>query len=949
MQRQIVRCFICAVLLAHCAWADLQTIDLSGSWRFAIDANDQGLNNLWFNEDLSDTIQLPGTMDQNKKGYRNENRDFTEHLSRPFAYEGKAWYQKDIQIPKQWGNKRIILSLERSKITRLWVDDKFVAADNCLGVPQVHDVSEFLSPGKHTLTICVDNKIRPGVSGGHQITDQTQTNWNGIIGKIFLRASDKVWIDSVLVYPDVSAKKIAVHVTLGQQLEKSASGTLQISAKIFNSKSSHVVAPKAYSFENIEKTTALKYEYELGDDALLWDEFSPDLYTLTIKLKAAVAEKNFKQQYQTTFGLREFKTRGTQFTINGRPTFLRGKCDAMTNPILGHPSMKTKDWIRIFKIAKSHGINHYRFHSSTPPKAAFEAADIVGVYVQPELYNFSDDLSQSPEGAQYTKDEALRILKVYGNHPSFVMFALGNEMFHGRGVRAEIVRALRDFDQTRLYAQASNYELSAEGFAEGDDYWVAVRANPKASEADAAVRGSFSHADLPLGHIQTQPPSTRYDYSKALVNTFVPVVGHEIGQFQMYPDFDEIKKYTGVQKPWNLEVFRKRLKEAGMLDQWKDFFRASGALSIICYREEIEAALRTPGFGGFELLDLQDFPGQGTALVGVLDAFMDSKGLITPEKWRQFCSETVPLLRFDKYIWTADQTFTADAQVAHYGKEKLSADFSWCFKNAKGWVIDRSKIPSVQVTSGQVFDICKIEIPLNNCESPAKYTIEIKIGANTNEYPIWVYPPELSIDLSPKVLISRSWDKTKQQLQNGLSVLFIPELSDLVNSIEGFWASDFWCYPTFRSVCQNMNKPISPGTLGILCDPSHPALKAFTTESYSNWQWWYLIMNSRAMILDTTEKDFRPIVQVIDNFDRNHKLAMLFECKVGNGKLLVCSMDLPCLENHPEAKQMLWSLYEYMKSSAFKPKESYSAEFIGQMLFEKAQGSVTPKPELFER
>ena len=167
-----------------------------------------------------------------------------------------------------------------------------------------------------------------------------------------------------------------------------------------------------------------------------------------------------------------------------------------------------------------------------------------------------------------------------------------------------------------------------------------------------SVRGSFATVDAPLGHVQIGPANTMTDYRRSIAGVRVPVIGHEVGQYTVFPDFREIAKYTGVLRARNLEIFREKLRAKGMLDQAEQFRQASGALAVLCYREDIEAALRTPGFGGFQLLDLQDFPGQGTALVGILDAFMDSKGLIEPKAWREFCSEVVPLVRMKKYAWT---------------------------------------------------------------------------------------------------------------------------------------------------------------------------------------------------------------------------------------------------------------------------------------------------------
>jgi len=170
------------------------------------------------------------------------------------------------------------------------------------------------------------------------------------------------------------------------------------------------------------------------------------------------------------------------------------------------------------------------------------------------------------------------------------------------------------------------------------------------------------------------------------------VIGHETGQFQVYPNFREIEKYTGVLKARNFEIYQRRLKDAGMLDQADDFVRASGALSVLCYREDMETALRTPGFGGFQLLDLQDFPGQGTALVGILDAFMESKGLITPEKWRNFCNDVVPLARLEKYTWTNAEEFSARLQVANYSNRNYTdTPLHWQLVDQSGHIINQGK------------------------------------------------------------------------------------------------------------------------------------------------------------------------------------------------------------------------------------------------------------------
>lgn len=938
MKKRILTIFSVYLAVIACCFAGRDSLSLDGIWRFEMDPDKQGRPQQWNLRNLTDSIRLPGTMDQNKKGFRNTDRTLTTHLSRPFTYVGKAWYQRDIEIPDEWAGKHVTLRLERSKLTSVWIDGHLIGSSDCLGSEQVYDLSGKVGPGSHVLTICVDNETLPVNKVGHQITDQTQTNFNGIIGEIKLLASDPVWIKRALVYPRLEEKQVRVKLTIGNMTNSAAGGSVSISAGSVAGQLDHVVDPASYSFATDSTERTFDYIYTLGEDALEWDEFTPNLYSMKVALKSG----EYADAIELKFGLREFKTVGTQFAINNRKTFLRGKQDALVWPILGHPSMDVDAWIRVFKIAKSYGINHYRFHSCTPPKAAFKAADIVGIYLQPELYSFGGDLSGKPQAIQYNIDEGLRILKAYGNHPSFVMFTLGNEMSGGRETRAEILRKFRAFDNSRLYAQASNYDFRDLQLAEEDDYWTTIRTAPN---AESALRGSFSHADLPLGHIQVTSPSTRFDYSEAVKSAPVPLIGHETGQYQVFPNFDEIKKYSGVQKAWNLEVFSERLKQAGMYEQWPDFFKASGALAVICYREEIEAALRSPGFGGFQLLDLQDFPGQGTALVGILDAFMDSKGLITPEQWRQFCSEVVPLARFDKYTWQSGETLQALLQVANYGPERIdNTNFSAKIIDAKGNVLLSRQLPlsETPLDQGRLTDAGQLSFTIPHITVAQKLTIKLEIEKTPykNEYSIWVYPGSNAPNIPDGVHVKRKLDaESLKLLGRGEKLLLFPELEQMPNSVEGFFASDFWSYPMFYNITKWRKMEPAPGTLGILCDPEHPALARFPTEFHSNWQWYHLIMNSRSMILNAAPKGFRPVVQVIDNFERNNKLGLIFECNVGKGKLLVCGSDLPNLMNRPEARTLYASLLAYMDSPAFTPPDSLHPELLMDLFRDKSRTS----------
>lgn len=745
-------------------------------------------------------------------------------------------------------------------------------------------------------------------------------------------------MQDIQVFPDVDNRKAHVRISVKNITGKAAEGKFVVSAESFNTAEKHVVEPYAFETDIADGCSTVEFDFDLGEDVLLWDEYNPNMYKLTVSLETRIDNKSYYDCRTQEFGMRKFLAVGTQFSINDRIVFLRGTHDGCVFPLTGYSPMNVEDWIRVFQIAKSYGLNHYRFHSWCPPEAAFKAADLVGIYLQPELPNWAsfyepDDENYCPEHEEYLRKEGHRIMKSFGNHPSFVMFALGNELFGSKRIMADILKELRAYDNRHLYAQGSNNFYSAPSLAEGDDFWVTMRTKG----LDYPVRGSFSYADLPLGHIQSnEPPSTMFDYSESIKGVPVPVIGHEIGQYQSFPNFNEISKYTGVLRARNLEVFRQRLYEKGMLEQADDFLQASGKLATICYREEIETALRTYGFAGFQLLDIKDFPGQGTALVGILDAFMDSKGFIEPEEWREFCSDVVLFARIPKYTYFAGEKFKARVEISHYGNKDIDrAIVEWKLLNCIHESVAYGELPPVSIKQGGVTTLGLIEVSTDSFDAPEKLVLQLKIKGFeiVNHYPIWIYPSTLDDGNLADIKICYDFnDEARKLLEEEHKVLLFPDSNKLSNCVGGSFASDFWCYPMFRDICKNMGLKPSPGTLGILCDPKHPLFREFPTEFHSNWQWWPIAMNSYPIILDNMPSDFRPIVQVIDNFERNHKLGLLFEVRVGKGSLLVCASDLIKYMDRPEVRQFQHSLLKYMGSEEFNPKTIMDMSRLEQLL-----------------
>lgn len=921
------------------------TLNLNGSWKFALDTAKVGISERWFVTPLTDSVKLPGSLDENRKGIINTNREETMHLSRQRVYSGMAWYQKMVTIPGSWKDRYIRLVMERTKPTKVWVDEELIGSSNNLLTPQYYNLTGHLNPGKHVLTILVNNdnsSVPEGVTGSHAWTEHTQSNWNGIIGNFCLEAYNQVHIDAVQVFPDIVLNKVNVRVSITNPEDNPGNFRLVIKADAWNTHSKHSVPPRSFPVSLKKGENSIEVTYAMGSEALLWSEFSPALYKLSVTLKNSEVLDNAT----TDFGMRKFSTKGTQFTINGKTTFLRGKHDACVFPLTGYPPMDIEGWRKVFRIAKSYNINFYRFHSWTPPKAAFDAADIEGIYLQPEL-PFWGGFSKKNNGGlnAFLMKEGDNILNAYGNHPSFVMFALGNELSGDFNVMKNFVNHFRSVDNRHLISYGSNNYLGFRGQAEGEDYYAACRVGAdKDTTCRTHIRGSFSFADAyEGGYINCRYPSTIPDYSGAISKCTVPAVATEVGQYQIYPDYEEIAKYTGVMKPWNFQVFRDRLKDNNLSDQAHDFFRASGALSVICYKADIEMAIRTPGFGGFHLLDLQDFPGQGTALIGILDAFMDSKGLITPGEFDHFCNKVVPLVRMSKYCWSNNEHFSGEIQVANYSETSLKAQrVSWILKSGKGEPVFQNEIVA-DIPQGGLTRIGTISLDLLKFSSAEKLMLSVMLPGTDyeNEYPVWVYPPNMEIKVPGDILVTSKPDRiTLAKLAEGSKVLLFPDFNDIHDiSVGGLFIPDYWNWKMFKGISESNNKPVSPGTMSILTNPELPLFDHFPTEFHTDWQWWAIVKNSRPFILDDTPGSYRPLVQVVDNIERNHKLGLIFEFTIGKGKLLVCMSDLKAIQNKPEGRQLYSSILSYMSSEAFNPSQILSPKELVSLFSKKVAES----------
>lgn len=881
------------------------TLDISGSWSYRLSGAPSAIPG-------EGKIIFPNTLDNAHKSIYHPQGDNTSQLRREFSFVGEASYSKHIRIPENWNHRDIELFLERTKPSEIRIDGKIVGRNSRISSPQRYDLTDYLSPGNHTIEIRVNNSdsIPPIIArSSSAVSEATQTNWNGILGDMWLIARDPMHIESIR-YDD---KNIDKALTFEVKFSETAPQDLVFTIE---SESRNPVS------RNVHKgigTIEIKYPIEESD---LWSATYPNLHELIFTLSDKRGE--LIDTYKLTTGFRDFSTSGRYFTVNGQPVFLRGTVNAAIFPKTTYAPTDLTSWEEYFEILKQYGINHVRFHSWTPSEAAFTAADKAGMYLMVELPIWGELDRDLQNHNRFLQEDMKGIMESYSHHPSFVMFSPGNELWGDISLMGEYMKRAKELNPRILSTYGTNVYLGMNGQIGEEDFIVSSKTD---DEVENSIRGSVSFADSSTGgYFNSTTPNSIFNFGKATENITVPLVSHEVGQYQSYPDFEEIEKYTGNLLPDNLIEFKNRAMEAGTLRKNKAYHEASGKWAAKLYKAEMEMAMRSPGLSGFELFGLQDYPGQGTALIGILDPFLDSKGFITPELWRESSSDLAILAEFPKFTFLSGENVEIPVVTVNFtDNDEALRIINWETEFSKG---SFKATPGIGVIEN---DFIHLKMPKLSAPKKMKLSLSTSDGGTSNTYYFWVYPKEKS--KIKGVTVTDNLTEALIMLDQGERVLLCPDTATIKDaSLEPLFTTDFWNYRMFRTICDEMGLKESPGTLGLLINQNHPALKKFPTENHTDWQWYSIVANSRPLIIDRLPKDFDPVVEVIDNVERNFRLALMLECNVGKGKLMILAANKSELEETPEGEWLLQSLKEYMDSKEFKPAVTLTPEQLVNLL-----------------
>lgn len=920
-----------------------ETISLAGEWELSL-----GHGKAVY----SDKVTLPGSLLTNGKGndvnvdtkwtgslydmsyyydpryapYREKgNIKFPFFLTPEKEYVGKAYYRRNAHIPSGWKGKRVLLNLERVHIeSDVAVNGKSVGSDMSLSTPHIYDITEYMKPGTdNTIEIGIYNGIENVCVGqdSHSVTDQTQGNWNGIIGDISLQAVPRdVSIRNLRVYPDVEGKRLTVKAICHGNVDKKTKATLTMMPRGWKGKKNEMRNPSAI------KGDTVVFDMNLGNGFSPWSEFHPDLYDVSVSVGDDKAS--------TVAGMRDIGTATRTLTLNGNPLFIRGTVENCCFPLTGYPPTDVESWARIMSKCKEYGINMIRFHSYCPPEAAFTAADSVGIYLQPEgpsWPNHGVKLGKGMAIDRYLLEESKRIVDAYGNHPSFVMMAAGNEPAGDwTDYCADWVKDMKAYDPTKIYCGASvgggwQWDYGSEFHVKGGGRGLDWKNSAPQSTDDFM-------ADI-LRPRHFEPGKTFSDS----VNSD-PILAHEQGQWCAFPDFSETSQYTGTYKPLNFDIFKDFLYKNGMKGMERKFLDASGRLQTLCYKYEIERNLRTPGYPGFQLLALNDYSGQGTALEGVLNVFWREKGYVDAPHWRQWCSPVVILARLPKFTYLSAESVSIPLEVMNATETTIdNPTFSYRILDSEGKSIIEASRTVADIPVGKGNKLPPIDISLSRLPTPAKYTLstslENDLVKSDNSWDFWVFPDNIDTSVPEGIHIATTLDDDALKVleKGGKVLLTAAGKITMGDDIKQQYTPVFWNTSWFQM------KP--PHTTGVTIDTAHPLFGfGFPTDTWSNLNWWELVNRAQVINMRDFPADYQSPVQPIDTWHLSRKLGMLVEANVGKGKLLLTTMDIDSnLDRRHVARQMRRALLDYMSSPEFRPPLTLQPSDIRRLFTERAE------------
>ncbi|KAF1301881.1 discoidin domain-containing protein [Enterococcus sp. JM9B] len=886
----------------------MENISLHGAWNYRIDQYDIGIQKKWYQEKFcSKNFNIPGTTNSNQVGdILDDNgqfftKDSVAGLRESFSYSGVLWLQKEIRLPDKFQKKSLQLFIERTLgSSMVWIDSHFFGEIYSLSTPHIHKLGLIRNQenGQFTVTIRLDNRDKMNIGErASAFSNDTQGFWNGIIGDFYFMKEN--FEDRVVDLRFIEKNSVLV-IDIQNNHKISEILDIAIRDKYRNRIGYSVIKKYDYTSKSTLWLKLMKSE--------VWTEFTPNYYDINVLFREGQIKKRI--------GLVDLEIKNNRIYNHGKKIFLRGNLDCGVFPETGYPSMDEKDWEKILLNVKRFGFNHVRYHSWCPPEVAFRVADRLGIYLMIEgpfwLDSwFDNSVGDFAEHYSFIKDECLAIIREYGHHPSFCFFAIGNELAGDFAFLASILKNnLFKSHQILTTITANTTNLKREFYEDADDFYVGVE------HCQKGLRGNRFLDEIVM--------TTNFNYDENALVVPKPIITHEIGQYASFPSLKEISKFNGYMIPINLISIQNELKRKDLLDRNEEYTYYSGMLAKECYKAEIEAAVRTNNFSGFQLLGLQDYPGQNTAAIGMVDSHWEEKGFCSSDEFCEFNQEIIPIVELKKKSFCINEILEYTIGVRNSLPFDITKDteFSYTLSLGENLVANKRSIAEIETGAYKLVEQGYINLSSfykhGNIEVCLDLIIEIKGRTYRNQWSIWIFSKNEEIILRENLIVEDDWlsPTIEEALKNGKNCIVSLNPAKHSDIFPGNYFPVFWSPVFFES----------KDSCGMIIDDTHPLFNYFPTNKYLSTQWKNLLENSICFPAHVE----KGVTELIPNFFVNERRANIEEYKIKNGNLFIHGFNLENCDSIEE-RAFRNAIKKYVSSNEFNPIEKRSFTEVQEM------------------
>ena len=851
-------------------------LSLDGEWQFRMDREDAGEAEGWTTSQAQfpDRIRLPGCWEAQGFGGTGQRTGYGGTPVRlRGSYRGAAWFRKTVAIPASWQGHRIWLKFGGvHPCAQVWCNGVYLGTHSRYFEPFKFDVTELVKAGQATTVVArVDNRERP--LGG---CFNAVWPWGGIHRSVILEATGMTSIQSATVLPDLDRSCVSVAGTLEDDPPRTGELRIEAVAQLIGTSE---VSSFGRTSANV-RGRAFSLDLPIPD-IHPWSTEAPRLYRLDLRL---ALDGELTDTWSERFGFCKREVRGNDVFINNRKVFVRAYGNDCVYPVTIAPPASREAYLWRFRRAREFGFTYARHHTWIPLPEYFDAADEVGVMLQPEL----------PHGGPVERLDA--VIRNYRNHPSLATYSMTNESYHGGESLSELYRYAKTHDPAR-------FAIDSDGSN-----------GPVRSTSDLWITFPIPKAKAPCFEIK-------------------PVIHHEFLNLPTIPDPSALPTFVGGFQPTATETLSAWAGVKALEGEVRSAVHASRYMQKLYQKEGIERARRERELDGYCYWTIADF---WEFSQGLLDMLWQPKGWSAAE-FQRFNGAAALLAELPAHTAWQGESIDVKLFVSNYsGRDIRDAQLRWRLSTGQQAVAEGVRA-GLAAEAGDVTGLGAVDVVLPELDCHAQQTLRCELkwdqGSLDNQWDIWTFSKAALAHGLPSRVRFRGRAAELAAVFPGSVSRSGPEVlvADMVEASDlDFFRRGGRMLLTSASSLPHQDVRLHPGwwsprpgnQVGLAIG-DHPALTGFPHEGAAGFQ-------LRSLLRSVVACDRLPFAVTPIIYGLSHPLhrecelrSCLFEFPVGAGMMLVSGLDLQSAG--PESRSLLDCLLTYATGPDFKREHGAGA------------------------